>query len=270
MPYPQSFQPQLSSRPPSQPPPPVLASSQRIQQQHQVLNPPSLVNQPTPPNYSAFPPSHAHHAHQGHQQFNNFQMPPVAGPLNQPNFIQSHPHAPQQPHPMTNFNPAAAAHVYGKPNPVGHQLSPNQPAPPIARPSQQQMAQHLMHSQAHMRSQRIMQQQHQLLQQQRQDELMMICDPLDYLTTRSSALRRYTSNHLHMNSVVGTHWTVKQLLREDHVRLLSKRKAMDPSPPPSDSNQQRKARLRQKIEDIERDIKASEISYQAQLKRIQS
>ncbi|WAR55515.1 hypothetical protein PtB15_6B256 [Puccinia triticina] len=128
------------------------------------------------------------------------------------------------------------------------------------------MAQHVMNPQANVRSQRMIHQQ-QLIHQQRQDEHMMTCDPLDYFITRNSALRRYTTNHVHMNSVVGNHWTVNQLLREDHIRLVSKRKTIDPSS--SDSIQQRKQRLRQKISEIEKDIATSEITFQAQLDRIQ-
>ncbi|KAI7961090.1 hypothetical protein MJO28_001579 [Puccinia striiformis f. sp. tritici] len=249
--YPQSFSQsqQLSSRPPSQPPPPVLASSQRIQQ-HQALNP---ANPPAPPPYPAYPTPHP-------QQFSNFPMAAVAP--NQPNF-QSHP-SPQQ-LPIPNYN--NPGHVYAKASPVPHQPSPNPPAPPMGRPSQHQVAQHLMNPQALARSQRMHQQQ-QMLNQQRQDEQMMTCDPLDFFTVRNSALRRYTNNHVHMNSVVGTHWTVNQLLREDHIHLVSKRKSVDPSPP--DSVQQRKERLKQKITQIEHDIKTSEIIHQAQLDRIQS
>ncbi|EFP86921.1 hypothetical protein PGT21_030740 [Puccinia graminis f. sp. tritici] len=257
--YPQSFQaqlqPQLFSRPPSQPPPPVITSSQRIQQQHQVLNPATLANQPTQA-YQAYPSSHPHP-----QQFNNYQMATVAP--GQPNF---QPHSNPQQHAIPNYNHTA---VYGKPSQVPHQLSPNPPAPPImVRASQQQMAQHLLNSQTHIRSQRIAQQQ-QLIHQQRQDEqFLATCEPLECFATRNSALRRYTNNHVHMNSVVGTHWTVNQLLREDHIRLVSKRKNIDPSP--SDSIKQRKERLRQKIREIEKEIESSERIYQAQLDRIQS
>ncbi|KAH9445279.1 hypothetical protein Pst134EA_031504 [Puccinia striiformis f. sp. tritici] len=56
--------------------------------------------------------------------------------------------------------------------------------------------------------------------------------------------------------------------REDHIHLASKRKSVDPSPP--DPVQQRKERLKQKITQIEHDIKTSEIIHQAQLDRIQS
>ncbi|PLW07333.1 hypothetical protein PCASD_13927 [Puccinia coronata f. sp. avenae] len=250
--YAQSFQNQLSARPVSQPAPSGLAPPQRIQQ-HQVLNP---LNQQTPPNYPAYPSSHPHP-----QQFNNIIQIPSVAP-NQPNF---HPHPTPQQHNILNYN--QAGHVYPKPNnQVPHQLSPNPPAPQIVRPSQQQMAQQLMNNQAHIRSQRLMQQHQQALHQQRQDEVMMTCDPLDYYTTRSSALRRYTNNHVHMNSVLGTHWTVNQLLREDHIRILSKRKPVDPP----DSTQLRKERLRQKIHQIESDIETSKLIHQAQLNRIQS
>lgn len=203
---------------------------------------------------------------------------PQAHPL-PPNYNSSKPQPPQ----VTGLQ----QHIFPKSNPTGSlpPVAAQNPGPigSIGRAPPHPMAQQLLSSQAHARSQRMVQQhqqqqqqqQQQMIQQQRLEEMMMTCEPLDCYTNRNLALRRYTNHHIHMNSVLGTHWTVKELLRDDHISgSSSKRRPTDrslsPNPPTTRSVHQRKEHLQKKLVEIEKDIKLSELSYRRQVERIES
>ncbi|KAI8442705.1 hypothetical protein BY996DRAFT_8365335 [Phakopsora pachyrhizi] len=51
----------------------------------------------------------------------------------------------------------------------------------------------------------------------------MTTDPLECFNIRNLAHRRYTSNHLSMNLILGTPWTVNQLLEDQHGSRWSKK-----------------------------------------------
>ncbi|KAH9807737.1 hypothetical protein DFH28DRAFT_1041202, partial [Melampsora americana] len=152
------------------------------------------------------------------------------------------------------------------------------PIHPIIRPSQHQMAQHLMNPQAHTRSQRLLQQQQQQQQQQlqqqqiqRYEEIMMITDPLDSLNNRSLALRRFTSSHANMNSLLGNHWTVNSILKGDHKPSIKRKLSHSTDPNPNELTEQdsnRTERLKRKLEKIQVDIEKSRKTHQLQLQMI--
>ncbi|EGG13156.1 uncharacterized protein MELLADRAFT_101078 [Melampsora larici-populina 98AG31] len=264
------------------------------------INPASNQNQNHPiteqppyqqshPNYNHLPPQYQaqvyhHPSRPSSQPQSNSQHPnnnPSHGhliPTPNPQLLQSQTSIPpgyqinpSSVHPQPPSQPIINQPAYNKmPNLPQHQVPP--PSHPIMRPSQHQMAQHLMNPQAHIRSQRLIQQQQQIQHQQqmqRYEEIMMITDPLDSLNNRSLAARRYTSCHANMNSLLGNHWTVNAILKGDH-KPSNKRKLSDPtdSNEPTEQDSNRKERLKQKLEKIQVDIEKSKKSHQLQLQMI--
>lgn len=162
--------------------------------------------------------------------------------------ISPHPSNPGQ---MHSQQPNAALNYNKVPNlPPPHPVPP--PGHPMMRPSQQQMAQHLMNPQAHLRSQRMLQQQQQIQQHQQQvqryEEILSITEPLDCLTNRNLALRRYSYNHGHMNALFANPWTVKDILKGVHHTHLKRKSSV------SDRTVEyatRNARLKRKLATIQ-------------------
>ncbi|KAG0149320.1 hypothetical protein CROQUDRAFT_74473 [Cronartium quercuum f. sp. fusiforme G11] len=239
------FQPHLSY-------PPQQFQSQAFQQTRPSSQPQAHSTLPPhPPHGAMIPSSSPKH------------MQPQAGLP--PGFqISQHPANVSQIH----SQPPIGQHTYSKlPTlPPQHQVPPS--GHPMMRPSQHQMAQHLMNPQTHMRSQRILQQQ-QFQQQQQQiqryEEALSITDPLDCLSNRSLAMRRYTTNHAIMNSLFANPWTVNATLRGDHTSPQKRKLAETAEPKKTEDHASRTERLKAKLQTIQTDIAQSQKLHHAQV-----